>query len=263
MQVNANVRNRNGTFGRCQQLESDVDMAEEAELQRLAGRRAPIPAVRAATDASAATGVWYVPANPVGPRTAAEGEGEGSAEAREGIPSGSNTDPVAPDERRSTIPQHIGVRETAPTIPQPSATRGTDQEANPRYESLFLAQVQTRSANTDVAVVVAVAVAAAWTPNASAHAASSAHTAWQVEAEKKGLLEQFNTMTKAYRTHFRAYAVYHKTKYGVDHPSIEALGERWAFLPLLTMAQAIEFFEAYAFDKKPFGQATWNKVHAS
>ena len=81
MQVNANVRNRNGTFGRCQQLESDVDMAEEAELQRLAGRRAPIPAVRAATDASAATGVWYVPANPVGPRTAAEGEGEGSAEA--------------------------------------------------------------------------------------------------------------------------------------------------------------------------------------
>ena len=263
MEVNLRCRRGDARFRACQPSANDVRAEEEAELRRLEGHRAPIPACRAATGAAAEVR-WFVPAVPVAnARTSAEGAGEGSGQAREGNPSGSNTDNDGPGgERTNRIPQHIGRKETAPTLPQPSATRRTGQEVDPRYESLFRGQVQTRSANTDVAVVVAVAVAAVWTHNASAHAASSTACVWQVAAEKLELA-RLKGPKKEYRTTFRAYGVYHKTKYGVDYPSIEALGDEWAFLPLLTPVQAIEFMEAYAFDEAPFGQATWGTVQSS
>ena len=65
---------------------------------------------------------------------------------------------------------------------------------------------------------------------------------------------------KSYKTTYRKYNAYHKKKYGLPPPCIEALGEDYAYIPLLTLAQAIEFIDAMAFAPHPWGQNTYMSV---
>ena len=65
---------------------------------------------------------------------------------------------------------------------------------------------------------------------------------------------------KTYKTTFDLYKKWHFAKYRCHMPYIEVLGEENSFLPLTTLAQAMDFMEAMAYAPEPIGQKPLSAV---